>query len=57
MKLIGSAHRRCLITWQEGIRQDPIPHRMLFPSASNQGWAIVLEKDLQILETVHTRHA
>jgi hypothetical protein len=51
------AYRRSPISREEGIRQDPIPHRMLFPSTSNQGWAIVLEKDLQILEIVYSRHA
>jgi hypothetical protein len=57
MMLIGSAYRRCPLSGKEGDRQDPIPHRMLFSSTSDQGWTIVLEKDKQILEIVYPRHA
>jgi len=57
IKLTGSAYRRSTISGKEGLRQDPIPYRMLFPSTSNQGWTIILEKDIQIFEIVHPRHA
>ena len=55
-ELMNSAHRRRSVASEEGIDQDLIPDRLLLPGTYVQGRTIIFEKDVQIIETVHTRH-
>ena len=54
--LMKTAHRRRSVAREEGIDQDLIPDRLLLPGTSGQRRTIIFEKDVQIVEIVHTRH-
>jgi hypothetical protein len=51
------AYRRCLVSREESLLQDPESHRLLLSGTSSQGRTIFVKEDIQIIKIVYTRHA